>query len=207
MLALDRAVRAGLPVKRLFNLFDAESGRVPFHGVRAEMIQRQARELGLELLQLGVPPGAYEERFLYGLDRLREAGVDSIIFGNIHLGDVRAWYEERTRGRGFEHVEPLWSEDPAALVREFLDRGYRTIIASADLERGRREWVGQELTRALADEIGAAEGVDAAGERGEYHTFVFAGPVFASSIHVHVGEIVEHKGHVLVDLTEAPPPF
>ncbi|MGH7554623.1 MAG: diphthine--ammonia ligase [Longimicrobiales bacterium] len=204
-LALDRALRNGLRVRHLFNLFDAETGRVAFHGVRAELIRRQAEHLGLGILQLATPPGEFEFTFVQGLERLRMLGVTGIIFGNIHLTDVRSWFEERTRRIGFEHVEPLWGEDPRTLVAEVLDRGYRTTLVSVHLERGRREWLGRELTPALAAEIATTPGVDPAGECGEYHSYVFDGPLFAEPVPVRTGEIVEFKGHALVDLSEQTP--
>jgi diphthine-ammonia ligase len=205
-LALDRALRMGLRVRHLFNLYDEPSGRVAFHGVRAELIRMQAKRLGLGILQLPVRPGEFEPVFLAGLERLRVLGVTGIIFGNIHLADVRAWYEERTTAVGFEHVEPLWAEPPDDLVREFLARGYRTLLASVNLELGRREWVGRELTSALATEVAGTPGVDAAGERGEYHTFVFEGPLFASRIEVVPGDVIEYKGHALIELTKPETP-
>ena len=201
-LALDRAVRSGLDVRHLFNLYDAASGRVAFHGTRAELIRRQAEHLGLGILQLPVPSGEFERVFLDGLDRLRVLGAGGIVFGNIHLADVRAWYEERTRARGFEHVEPLWGEPPEALVAEVIERGYRAIIVSVDLQRGRRDWLGRELTSALAAEIASVDGADPAGEHGEYHTYVFDGSLFQRPVGVRPGETLEMKGHALVDLTE-----
>jgi uncharacterized protein (TIGR00290 family) len=201
-LALDRALRGGLPVHHLFNLYDADSERVAFHGVRAQLIRRQAERLGLGILQLPVPRGEFERVFLDGLDRLRALGVTGIAFGNIHLADVRAWYEERTRARGFEHVEPLWGEPPHALVAEFLARGYRALLVSVDLARGRREWLGRELTPAFAAEIATVESVDVAGENGEYHTYVFDGPLFGSRIPLRSGDVFEDRGHCLLDVRE-----
>lgn len=201
-LALDRALRGKLPIRHLFNLYDADSGRVAFHGVRAELIRRQAERLGLGILQLPVPRGEFERVFLDGLDRLAALGVTGIAFGNIHLADVRGWYEDRTRARGFDHVEPLWGEPPRALVAEFLARGYRALLVSVDLARGRREWLGRELTPAFAAEIAAVDGVDVAGEHGEYHSCVFDGPLFECPIAIRAGDVFELKGHALIDLTE-----
>jgi uncharacterized protein (TIGR00290 family) len=199
-LALDRALRGGLPVHHLFNLYDADSERVAFHGVRAELIRLQAERLGLGILQLPVPRGEFERVFTDGLDRLRALGVTGIAFGNIHLADVRAWYEERTRARGFDHVEPLWGAPPQSLVAEFLARGYQALLVSVDLARGRREWLGRELTPAFAAEIAAVDGVDAAGEHGEYHSYVYDGPLFECPIAIRAGDVFEMKGHALVDL-------
>jgi uncharacterized protein (TIGR00290 family) len=199
-LALDRAVRQGLDVRYLFNIVYGPTGRVRFHGVRADLIARQAEALGLELIQPFTTPRGFEPAFLNGLDELIAHGVGGVVFGNIHLADVRAWYEERTTARGLEHVEPLWGDAPRDLVHEVLARGYRTRVVSVDLARGRRDWLGRELDAEFAAEIAMHPGVDPAGEQGEYHTFVFAGPLFRSEITYQIGEIHEEEGHVQVDV-------
>jgi uncharacterized protein (TIGR00290 family) len=197
-LALDRLVRAGRDVRFLFNLYDAESRRVRFHGVRRELIQRQAEALRMPLLQRPTLPDTFEAVFLDGLRMLQERGVTRIAFGDIHLADVRAWYEERTTGLGLGHVEPLWGEEPATLVAELLGRRYRAILTSIS-EPGRREWLGRELDATLAGDI-TRSGVDPAGEHGEYHTFVFDGPLFTNAIAVLPGDVVEAEGHAQIDL-------
>lgn len=202
-LALDRALARGLDVRLLFNIYEGNTGRVRFHGVRRELIEAQAASVGIELLTAHTHPDEYETVFLRVLDEVTRRGLAGVVFGNIHLADIRAWYQERVEGRGLEHVEPLWGGDPNALVREFLDRGFRTRIASVDLARGRREWVGEELTAALAAEIAAAEDVDPAGERGEYHTFAFDGPLFGRAVAHVVGGTVEMEGHLLVEMRPA----
>ena len=207
-LALDRAIERGLRVTHLLNVFEGSSGRVRFHGVRAELIRAQADALGLALVQRHTHPHDFETVFLSGLDALEADGVRGIIFGNIHLADVRAWYEERTSARGLAHVEPLWGGEPATLVRAFLARGWRTRVAGVNLELGRRAWLGRELDAALAAEMAALPDVDAAGEKGEYHTFVFDGPRFRAPLAVEVAGEVELEGHALAELRLAvvPPP-
>lgn len=202
-LALDRAVRGGLPIDRLFNIYEGNSGRVRFHGVRRELIRAQADALGLDLVQRHTHPDDYETVFGRILDELRDDGVEGIVFGNIHLSDIRAWYEERTSARGFEHREPLWGEPPAALLDEFIGRGYLARVVSIDLERGRPEWLGRLLDAELADALRSSPGVDPAGEHGEYHSFVFDGPLFHRPVAVGTGDTVEREGHRLLDLVPA----
>jgi uncharacterized protein (TIGR00290 family) len=199
-LALDRAVRQGLDVRWLLNLYDGQSGRIRFHGVRKELIALQADRLGLELIQQATSPADFETVFVNALDALVDAGATGIIFGNIHLVDVRGWYEERTTAAGLQHVEPLWGDAPESLVAEVLHRGYRTRITSVDLSRGSRDWPGRELDRDLAAEIAARPDTDPAGEHGEYHTFVFDGPLFRGPIDIVAGATHEAEGHLLIDL-------
>jgi uncharacterized protein (TIGR00290 family) len=202
MLAMDRLVRGGRDVRFLLNLYDDASRRIRFHGVRRELIQRQAERLGLIPIQLPVSPHDFEAAFLSGLDRLRCAGVTAIAFGNIHLADVRDWYEARTAAVGLTHLEPLWGGMPGALVDELLSRGYAAALTSVDVTRGQRAWLGRLLDADLAAEIAAA-GVDPAGEEGEYHTFVYDGPLFRQPIVVSQGEVREAEGHAMIDFFEA----
>ncbi len=203
MLALDRAIRQGWPVRYLFNLYDEASQRVRFHGIRKELIQAQADALGISLLAYPTQLETFEQVFLAALADLHARGVDAIIFGNIHLADVRAWYEERTTGHGFQHLEPLWGEAPALLVREVIQRGYHAILTSIELARSREEWLGQPLSSALVDAFEQA-GIDACGERGEYHTFVTNGPLFQHPIAITLGQTVTMSGFALIEVTQAP---
>jgi uncharacterized protein (TIGR00290 family) len=199
-LALDRAVRQGRQVAYLFNIFEGVSGRVRFHGVPAHLLAAQAASLGIPLIQESTHPDDYETVFLRVLDRLKEEGVGGIIFGNIHLADIRAWYEERVRGRGFEHVEPLWEEPGLDLVREVIDRGYAVRMVSVDLQRTPREWLGRVFDQDLVAEIASHPEVDPCGERGEFHTFVENGPLFRQPIATQIAGTVEMEGHGLIDL-------
>jgi len=202
-LALDRALRQGHHIRWLLNFFDAATARVRFHGVRAALIAQQADRLGLDLVQSGTSPTNFEDVYLQALDRMVDLGAQGIIYGNIHLADVRAWYEERTTSRGLQHLEPLWGETPAAVVAEVIARGYRARLTSVDLRMGDRAWLGEELDAQLAARVSARANTDVAGERGEYHTFVFDGPLFRSPIDVVTGAVRETEGHVVIDLLDA----
>ncbi len=199
MLALDRFVRSGGRIDFLVTLYDAASERVRFHGVPITHIQAQANALGIPLLCYPNAPEQFEQVFLQSLADLREMGVDTIVFGNIHLADVRAWYEERTSAAGLAHIEPLWGDDPGLLVRETINRGYTAVLTCIELTRTRPEWLGARLTETLAREF-EVNGIDPCGERGEYHTFVSDGPLFSHPLPISPGEVVESGGFRQVDV-------
>lgn len=201
MLALDRAIRQRLDVAYLFNIADGSSGRVRFHGIRAPLIAAQAASIGIPLVQEFTQPDDYETVLLRVLEHMRREGVGGIIFGNIHLADIRAWYEERVTARGLEHVEPLWGDRGLDLVREVISRGYLARIVSIDLTRTPRAWLGRTLDDRWVAELPSHPDIDPCGERGEYHTFVHDGPLFHHPLTVHGGRQVEMEGHALVDLT------
>jgi uncharacterized protein (TIGR00290 family) len=200
-LALDRSIRRGFDVARLFNIYEGVSGRVRFHGTRAALIAAQADSLGIPLLQDCTHPDNYEAVLLRMLDRLQAEGIGGIIFGNIHLADIRAWYEERVRARGLEHVEPLWGDAGTDLVREFVDRGYDARLVSIDLARTPRDWLGRRIDAAFLADLAAHPEIDPCGERGEYHSFVQNGPLFRRPLEVTTGETVEMEGHALLEMT------
>lgn len=199
-LALHRAVTRGLRVTHLLSVVDAESGRVPYHGLRREMLGAQAEALGLELVQEEAGPDGFEEALTRGLGRLVDDGVRGVVFGNIHLEEIREWYEERVTGRGLEHVEPLWQGDPARLAREFVHFGYRGRVISVNLEDGDPEWLGRDVDDGLLAEIASRPDTDPCGERGEYHSFVWDGPLFRRPVRAREGETMEVEGHRLLDL-------
>lgn len=199
-LSYHRARQRGYPVSHLFTVYEGDSGRTRFHGVRRPLIEAQAASLGLEAVLESTHPGDFEEAFGRALDRLSDAGVGGVIFGNVHLEDVREWYESRVTDRGLEHVEPLWGDPPRRLLREFLSAGYRTLICSVNLEAGRPEWLGRELDGRLAAELESEPDVDCCGERGEYHSFAWDGPLFDRPVAYRRGGEIEIQGHRLLDL-------
>jgi diphthine-ammonia ligase len=200
LLALDRARTAGLEIHWLVNIYEGTTGRVRFHGVRKELIQAQARALGIELLQEKTGPETFEHAFFRALDEVKRLGAGGIVFGNIHLADIRAWYEERTAARGFEHVEPLWGSSPSSLLREFVERGHQARVVSVYLTCGRKEWLGRDFSQDFIAELERCENVDVCGERGEYHSFAFSGPLFHAPLEPYASAQFELENHLFLDV-------
>lgn len=199
-LALTRARNQGLAVSTLVNIYDQATGRVRFHAVRHELIAAQAFALGLRLHQHATPPERYDETFRAALARLAASGHRGVVFGNIHLADVRAWFEERVRGAGLEHLDPLWQEDPAALLEEFIGGGGQAVVTCVETAKLPASWLGRSLDEAFATDLARLPGVDPCGERGEYHTFVYAGPLFSRPVAWRPGPIHEEAGFAQLEL-------
>jgi uncharacterized protein (TIGR00290 family) len=205
-LALDRARRMGLDVRYLASIYEESSGRIRFHGVRHEMIRHQAAALGLELISATSESG-FEPAFTQVLTGLRDRGASGVVFGNIHLTEIREWYERRVRAHGLDHVEPLWGAPPVEIVWEVLERGYRALVVSVDVSRRAAPFLGRELDADVFTEISTIDELDPAGEQGEYHTFVFDGPELRHAVNFTRGETLFVDGHRFVDLipAEVPP--
>lgn len=198
-LALDRAVRQGLNVEYLVNIFNKDTERVRFHGFKKEIIQKQAESLGLGLVQAGSSNNNFEEIFLKGLSRIKEKGISGVIFGDIHLKDVKEWFEERVVKAGLEHIEPIWMDPPEGLVKEVVNRGYEITITSVDLATAKSEWLGKVIDENLIKQF-MDEGIDPCGENGEYHTFVSNGPLFKKSIKFKLGPVRKNATHHVIDI-------
>lgn len=203
-LALDRALRAGAHVVSLVTLYDGETSRVRFHGTPIEVMRAQAEALNLRTALYPTSQATFERIFITALRDLTDSGVNGLILGDIHLADVRGWYEERVRAAGLEHIEPLWGEDPAALAAEVVARGYEAIVTCIEEARADPAWLGRPLTTNLLSEF-AARGIDVCGERGEYHTLVIDGPLFAHRMPVAFGATHAEAGFRQLDTSIAQP--
>jgi len=187
-LALHRARNAGLEVNRLLTFYDRSTNRVRFHGTRSSVISDQANAVGAVAWHgIGTTWPEMEAQLVFELGRLNDLGVKGVVFGDIHLADVRAWYEERVSAAGLEHVEPIWGEQSVDLLKEFVRIGGRAVVTCVDHTRLDGSWLGRIVDERFVDEI-AETGVDACGENGEFHTFAFDGPMFVRPIAWRPGE-------------------
>jgi len=202
-LALIRARARGLAVTRLINIYDPATDRVRFHATRRDLIQAQADAIGIALDARGVAWEGYEPALRALLAGLKAEGFTGVVFGDIHLADVRAWYEDRVRAAGLDHIEPLWGEPPAALVAEFVASGSRAVLTCVQLPKLDESWLGRVIDERFCAEI-AATGIDPAGENGEYHSFTFAGPLFSAPVSWRAGARRDEGDFAQLDLELSP---
>ena len=200
-LALDRAIRSGIVVDRLLSFYDSATRRVRFHATGVEMLEAQAAAIGIELHAIPTTWPEMEASLGQELSSLRDEGFSGVVFGDIHLADVRAWYEDRVIAAGLKHVEPIWGEAPQLLLDEFVLLGGRAVITCVELAKLDESWLGRVIDERLASEI-AKTGIDACGENGEYHSFAFAGPVFKRPVSWKAGERRLDSGFAQLDLSE-----
>src|SRR6266542_3524743 len=144
-LALGRARRSGLDIGWLVNVYDRATERVRFHATPVEAIARQAVAAGVPLVRVPTAWETFDASLRNALTALAQEGCRGVVFGDIHLADVRAWYEERTRAAGIEHVEPLWGEEPAALLAEFVAIGGRAVVTCIETTKLDASWLGRVI--------------------------------------------------------------
>lgn len=190
-LALYHCLRdPDLEIKYLVTTVNDAVNRISMHGVRESLLLKQAEQIGIPLYQIRLPemPGMqeYDDTMRAHLDKLKGEGITHSIFGDIFLEDLKTYRDSRLAEVGLIGIYPLWKRDSHELINEFLSLGFGTVIVctQARLER----FVGREITRNL---IGAfPDDIDVCGENGEFHTFVFKGPIFKKNIAYHTGEKV-----------------
>jgi uncharacterized protein (TIGR00290 family) len=176
--------------------------RVSMHGVRRELLARQAEGAGVPLVEVVIPPDCvnaeYERRMAAALVAPPLDGADEVAFGDLFLEDVRAYRESRLGAVGRSARFPLWGRDTAELARGFLAAGFEAWISCVDPRQLDASFAGRAYDEALLAHL--PEGVDPCGENGEFHTFVVAGPVMRGRIECEPGEVVERGGFVFCDL-------
>jgi uncharacterized protein (TIGR00290 family) len=194
-----------IEVVALLTTLTREFDRVSMHGVRRELAERQARELGLPLVFAPIPApctnAEYEAAMAAALEPLRAAGASAVAFGDIFLEDLRRYREAQMAALGLAARFPLFGRSTRELAEEFVALGFRARITCLDPRVLPVEFAGRELDRRCFDEL--PPNVDPCGENGEYHSFVFASPDFRAPFEVRVGETLERGGFVFTDLLPA----
>jgi uncharacterized protein (TIGR00290 family) len=198
---------AKVDVVGLLTTVTSEFGRVSMHAVREELLDQQAEAVGLPCRKVRIPwPCSnefYEREMMLALDAARAEGVEYVAFGDLFLADVRDYREKQLAGTGIEPLFPLWQRDTTQLAREMLDAGLRATVTCVDPRCLDRTFVGRSFDGAFLAKLPA--GADPCGERGEFHTFVSAGPMLRRPVGVVVGEVVEREGFVFADLVPTSP--
>jgi uncharacterized protein (TIGR00290 family) len=176
--------------------------RVSMHGVRTALLSLQAEALGLPLHTVRIPPSAsnveYETAMLAEMTALHADGVEAIAFGDLYLQDVRAYRERLVEPTGLRTEFPLWGRPTQLLARDFIRCGFKAVLVCVDPRQLDVSHCGREFDESLLAEFPAS--VDPCGENGEFHTFVYDGPMFRTSIEAQRGAIVERSGFVFCDL-------
>jgi uncharacterized protein (TIGR00290 family) len=179
--------------------------RISMHGVRRELLALQADELGLPLVEVLIPPTCpnevYDARMheAFGSERLRQ--VEEVAFGDLFLEEVRAYREGCLAAAGKRGLFPLWGRDTTRLARHFIKAGFQAVLVCVDPRMLSPAFAGRSFDEHLLDELPPE--VDPCGENGEFHTFVYGGPIFRRPIACALGDVVERDGFVFADLMAA----
>ena len=193
---------ADIEVAGLLTTFNQEFDRVAMHAVRRTLVEAQAEATGLPLRSIPLPWPCPNERYESIMAEVcrsaRAEGIDAIAFGDLFLADIRAYREKQLTGTGLEPLFPLWLIPTPQLAREMIGGGLRARLTCVDPRVLPREFAGREFDAQLLADLPPT--ADPCGENGEFHSFVYAGPMFGKPIPIQTGEVVKRDGFVFADL-------
>jgi len=191
-----------LEVVGLLTTLNEAFDRVAMHAVRRELLEAQAEAAELPLQAVPIPwpcsNEQYEKIMADVCVRARKAGVEAVAFGDLFLTDIRAYRERQLEGTGLKPMFPLWNLDTRDLAQNMIAGGLRAKLTCVDPKRLAPPFVGRDFDRQLLDDLPL--GVDPCGENGEFHSFVYAAPVFDKTLPIRMGEIVQRDGFVFADV-------
>ena len=197
--------RKDIQVVGLLTTVNGVFGRVAMHAVRTELLHAQAEAVGLPLWQIDIPYPCsneeYEQAMGQAMAYARREGVTAVAFGDLFLEDVRRYREERMRETGIAPLFPIWGLSTPELGRTMVASGLKAYVTCVDPKQIPAGFAGRSYDYDFLDMLPAS--ADPCGERGEFHTFVHDGPMFARPISVCAGEVVERDGFIFADMLPA----
>jgi len=185
----------------LLNMVSEDGRHSRSHGIRAELLKTQAEAMGIPLLQRKTTWKTYEEEFKKAVLDLKRQGIQAGIFGDIDLQEHRDWVERVCKEIEVEPILPLWKGKREDLLKEFIRAGFKAIVVATNADFLGREWLGRQINEEFIEDLKASKiEVDLCGEKGEYHTFVYDGPIFKKSIDFGIGKKMLKDKHWFLNL-------
>ena len=186
----------------LFCTYNEKFERGAMHGVQIELIRQQAEKTGLPLQLIPIPDpcsdAEYKTIMADFIKQVKSRGIDNIAFGDLFLEDIRRYREESLAGTGITPLFPLWGKPTGELSKEMVSKGLRAIITSVDPKSLTADFAGHVYDSTFLEQI--PDSIDPCGEKGEFHSFAYDGPMFKSKLNIRVGETVTRDGFVFADV-------
>ena len=177
--ALYRARNQGIDISYLLNMVSEDGRHCRSHGVSSDLLKKQAESIGIPLVQVKSSWQNYEKEFkkaVSGMD-----GIEAGIFGDIDIQEHRDWVERVCKDLEIKPILPLWNEDREGLLRQFINSGFSAVVVSSKID----SLIGRSIDEKFIKDLKTMDNIDLCGERGEYHTFVFNGPIFKKPVNPH----------------------
>jgi uncharacterized protein (TIGR00290 family) len=191
-LCLYKALEQNIPVRKLVTTINREQDRISMHGVRSSLLEKQAAALGLPLQKIELPGQAsmqvYEESMRELHRSLKAEGFDHGLYGDIFLEDLKDYREALLARDELKGIFPLWQTDTRELMMEFIRLGFKAVVVCINTSALDKSFCGRMLDESFVNDMPV--NADICGENGEYHSFVFDGPIFKEPVHFKTGDIV-----------------
>ncbi|MCO4781413.1 MAG: adenine nucleotide alpha hydrolase [Candidatus Cloacimonetes bacterium] len=194
-----------IQLEGVFTTINKEFERVAMHAVRVDLLKEQAKafDLPLKIIELPFPCSneQYELIMTDFLSEIKETGIDAFAFGDLYLEDIKDYRINNLKGTGIEAIFPLWKTPTNELSKEMVQSSLKTVITCVDPKQLDPSFVGREYNQSFLNDL--PNTVDPCGENGEFHSFVYDGPMFKQKIDVNVGEVVTRDGFVFADIVKS----
>jgi len=199
-LALYRAKIKGIKILYLLNMLSEDGRFSRSHRFPCDILKVQAEGMGIPLIQCRTSWEDYEEKFKKKVSELKKEGIEAGIFGDIDLQSHRDWVERVCRETGIKPLLPLWKEKREKLLEDFIRAGFKAIIVTARLDLLDSSWLGRQIDEKFIENLKALDNIDLCGEKGEYHTFVFEGPIFKKKIEFTLGKKIFRGNYCFLEI-------
>lgn len=194
-LACYQAILAGHQVEFLLNFISKEYKRCCFHGINQELLQAQTDCLGISLVQKEVSPemDKYEKEFKTAVEELKKEDIEGMVFGDVYLEEHKNWVERVCKELRIKPIEPLWKIEPIKIVTDFINIGFKAVVVSAKADLFDEKDIGKEIDQDFLNDL-IRRNICPCGENGEFHTFVYDGPIFKKRIEILQTEKIIREG-------------
>ena len=187
--ACYKAKSMGHNIASVFNFVNPKSNGSLSHGLSGEIIQRQLAAVDIPFLQKSMPKEGYRQAFMGLVNEWKaQKGIEAIVFGDIYLQEHKDWIDKVCDELKVKAILPLWGKDTGKLIAEIISSGFKAIVVSTRADLLGPEWLGRQIDEKFIKEIKALGNIDLCGEKGEYHTFVYDGPLFKKSVEFITGK-------------------
>ena len=172
----------------LLNMINEDGKHSRTHGISSALLRAQAKAMGIPLIQRKTTWNGYEAEFKKAVAEFKNNGIEAGIFGDIDLQEHRDWVERVCKDIGVKAILPLWKEEREKLLEEFIQAGFKTVVVTTKAQILSKDWLGRYIDQQFLADLKKIKSVDLCGEKGEYHTLVFDGPIFKNAINFITGK-------------------
>jgi len=193
--SIYKSIKKGLIPNTLLTTCDPKNKHSWFHNIQYDLLNKASKALDIPLFIVNTEEGKYTSDFEDALYSLKQKGSDVCVFGDIDIEAHKSWCNDRCVNVGLKSSFPLWNMNRKEIVHEFIEVGFKALITVINAEKMDSKHIGKVLTHELIEEL-EKSGTDVCGEQGEYHTFVFDGPIFKNALDLKEEKIIENKNQI-----------
>ena len=203
LLSCLRAMKGGgIEVSCLLNMVSEDGRYSRSHGISSNLMRLQAEAVKIPIIQINTSWNDYEENFRKAVLDFRKEKIEAGIFGDIDLQEHKDWIEKVCGKLDIKPVLPLWKEEREKLLKEFIRAGFKAVVVATRANFLGEEWLGRKINLEFVDELKQLDEIDLCGEKGEYHTFVFDGPIFKKKIKILKTEKAKKDRHWFLNISQ-----